>query len=141
MYLTITEAAKMAGVSRATLYKRNKEGKLSFRTHELGHHLIDPAELSRLYTLQTDIATKGDAIETPIIPPSTENKDHEILQVKLEAAEEKVTLLQRHIDSLQNTLEREQERVTSLMKTSEKLLLTHNKESKTFMEKMKEMFK
>ena len=36
MYLSLGEAAKLAQVSRATIYKRNKEGKLSFHTNERG---------------------------------------------------------------------------------------------------------
>lgn len=141
MYLTITEAAKMAGVSRATLYKRNKEGKLSFRTHELGHHLIDPAELSRLYALQTNDATKVNATETPDQSPFLENNRQEILQIKLDAAQEKVTLLERHINSLENTLIHERDRVTSLMKTSEKIMLTHEKKPESILLKIKRMFK
>lgn len=131
MYLPLTEAAKLAQVSRATLYKRNKEGKLSFHTNEAGHQVVDAAELSRLYTLQVNTVTNRDT-------PKEENLASEILQVKLSAAQEKIVLLERQIDNLQNTLQHEQGHVTKLLDTSEKLMITHEKKPKKLLQKIKE---
>jgi len=47
--LTITEAAKKAGVSRAAIHKAIKSGRLSWTKDDKGHYLIDPSELGRLY--------------------------------------------------------------------------------------------
>ena len=130
MYLSLGEAAKLAQVSRATLYKRNKEGKLSFHTNERGQKVVDTAELSRLYTLQVDTATNHD---------TSEKENLEIWQVKLQAAQEKIVLLEGHIDHLQNTLQQEQGHVTKLLKASEKFMLTHEQKPKTLLDKIKEV--
>ena len=129
MYLSLGEAAKLAQVSRATLYKRNKEGKLSFHTNEMGQKVIDTAELSRLYTLQVGTVTNRD---------TSEKENLEIWQVKLQAAQEKISVLEGHIDHLQNTLQQEQGHVTKLLNASEKFMLTHEKKPKRLLRKIKE---
>ena len=129
-YLSLNEAAKLAQVSRATLYKRNKEGKLSFHANELGQKVIDAAELSRLYKLQVVKATDYDMTKK-------EKPTPELWQVKLDVATEKITLLERHIEHLQNTLQHEQSHVTKLLNNSEQLMLAQEQKSKTLMQKIK----
>ena len=134
MYLSIGEAAKIAQISRATLYKRNKEGKLSFHTNETGQKVVDTAELSRLYKINVDTVTNRDISKK-------ENLTSEISQVKLQAAQEKIVLLERHIDHLQNTLQHEQSHVTRLLNTSEQLMLTHEQKPKTLLQKFKDVLR
>ena len=53
--LTITDAAKAAGISRPTLYRRIKSGQLSTVRQSDGTKGIDSAELLRVFgTLQAD---------------------------------------------------------------------------------------
>ena len=53
--LTITEAAKAAGISRPTLYRRIKSGQLSMARQPDGTKGIDSSELMRVFgALQTD---------------------------------------------------------------------------------------
>lgn len=134
MYLSLGEAAKLAQVSRATLYKRNKEGKLSFHTSELGRKVIDTAELSRLYKLNVDTVTNRDASQQ-------ENSTLEIWQIKLKAAQEKIELLERYVDHLQNTVQHEQDHVTKLLKNSEFLMLTQEQKPKTLVQKIKDVLR
>lgn len=47
--MTLTEAAKWAGVTRPTIFKALKSGRLSGRKDESGEWRIDPAELERTY--------------------------------------------------------------------------------------------
>lgn len=134
MYLSLSQAAKLAQVSRATLYKRNKEGKLSFLKNELGRKVIDMAELSRLYEINVDTVTNCDASKQ-------ENTTLEIWQVKLKAAQEKIELLERYVDHLQNTLQNEQDHVTKLLKNSELLMLTQEQKPKTLVQKIKDVLR
>ena len=130
MYVSLTEAAKKAGVSRATLYKRHREGKLSFHKNETGQQVIDMAELSRLYTLQVDTLTNRNTSKHD--DPTTQ-----LWQIKLEAAQEKIVLLERHINVLQNTLEREQNHIAKLLMTSDNLMLADGQKPKTWWQKFK----
>ena len=55
--LTITEAAKAAGISRPTLYRRIKSGQLSTTRQPSGTKGIDSSELVRVFgVLQTNTA-------------------------------------------------------------------------------------
>ena len=130
MYVSLTEAAKKAGVSRATLYKRHREGKLSFHRNETGQQVIDMAELSRLYTLPTDTLTNCNT-------PKHDDLTTQLWETKLEAAQEKIVLLERHIDTLQNTLQREQEYTSKLLVTSEKQRLTNEQKPQTWWQRVK----
>ena len=47
--MTLSEAAKWAGVTRATIHKALKGGRLSGRKNDIGEWRIDPAELERVY--------------------------------------------------------------------------------------------
>lgn len=47
--MTLSEAAKWAGVTRATIHKALRGGRLSGRKDESGEWRIDPAELERVY--------------------------------------------------------------------------------------------
>jgi transcriptional regulator of acetoin/glycerol metabolism len=47
--LTISEAARRAGVRRMTIYRKLEAGKLSKETDEDGNPVIDLAELARVY--------------------------------------------------------------------------------------------
>ena len=47
--MTLSEAAKWAGVTRATIHKALKGGRLSGHKDDAGEWRIDPAELERVY--------------------------------------------------------------------------------------------
>lgn len=47
--MSLSEAARWAGVTRATIHKALKSGRLSGRKDEAGEWRIDPAELERVY--------------------------------------------------------------------------------------------
>lgn len=49
MKLTLTQAAKEAGVSKSTLSRAIDKGRLSARKDDLGRFHIDPAELFRVF--------------------------------------------------------------------------------------------
>ena len=60
--LKISEAAKLVGLDRKTLYKHIKQGKLSAGVDNLGTKYIDPAELHRVYG---DFSATGDTGDKP----------------------------------------------------------------------------
>lgn len=49
--LSLSKAAKAAGVSKATIHRAVKSGRISAARQDDGSYLIDPAEISRLYPL------------------------------------------------------------------------------------------
>lgn len=48
---SLTQAAKEVGLSRSTIFKAIKMGRLSATKDEQGHFVIDPVELLRVYSV------------------------------------------------------------------------------------------
>ena len=57
--LGMTKAAKLAGVSRTTLYKKIKNGDISATKNADGHNEIDVAELERVYGPLNGVDAQG----------------------------------------------------------------------------------
>lgn len=63
--VNVTEAARLAGVSRPTLYRRMDSGTLSFTLDANKERRIDTAELLRVFGKLTDADTPTDGTEKP----------------------------------------------------------------------------
>jgi excisionase family DNA binding protein len=111
MILTISEAARRAGVSRSTLYVMKEKGKISFTKDSEGQVGIDKSELDRIFQKKTFSKQEN---------PTSKNTSA------------KEWYLQEKITFLENQLALEQDRVATLLEinknNSEKLLLTHQEQ-------------
>jgi len=99
--LTLAKAAKVAGVSRATIYRLASEGKLSVTVDGRGRKVVDPAELSRLFPKSQDETGKTDS---PRHPETQARRDLEadvrVLEVELRAARELLDLTKRSLEDV-----------------------------------------
>lgn len=91
MKLTLGEAAKETTVSKGTLSKAIKSGKISAHKNEDGSFAIDPAELFRVFPKQVE-TPQAERSETPV---ETHGNTLEMarLQVELEAAQREAVIL------------------------------------------------
>ena len=77
--MTLTEAAKWAGVTRPTIFKALKSGKLSGQKDDAGEWRIDPAELERVYQPGKPGNVSGNTgLSVPDIAEAIAAKDREI---------------------------------------------------------------
>jgi len=77
--MTLTEAAKWAGVTRPTIFKALKSGRLSGRKDEAGEWRIEPAELERVYAVKQPGDMVGNTLlSMPDIADALAAKDREI---------------------------------------------------------------
>ncbi len=77
--MTLTEAAKWAGVTRPTIFKAIKSGKLFGRKDDAGEWRIDPAELERAYHPGKQGNVSGNTgLSMSDIAEATAAKDREI---------------------------------------------------------------
>jgi hypothetical protein len=65
MTLTLGQAAKEAGVSKATLSKALKSGRLSYIAKSTAGYEIDPAELFRVFPKKQPETVSRERLETP----------------------------------------------------------------------------
>jgi len=109
----ITQAAKLAGISKQTLYRHVKAGKVSRRSDGL----IDTAELVRVYgELRQVDASTSNKTPRPLLP--TENNERDALR--------------GHIDTLQKDLieikkQMEQQRMDSIERERRLMALIEHK--------------
>lgn len=84
--LSLREAAQTAGVSKSTIQRAIKAGRLSATRTDDGGYAIDPAELHRVYpSRNTNDAARTDAMgqdATPPAPPATAALDAEIASLR-----------------------------------------------------------
>lgn len=102
-YLTLGQAAKETGKSKATISKALKNGTLSYFEKTKAGYKIDPAELFRVFSKQlTNI--KSEQSQTPNL-----NTENSALQARLEVTEKRLEDAQKTTDQLQRMLDDERQ--------------------------------
>lgn len=94
--LTPTEIAKQWRVSKTTVYKYLNKGRMSYRTDENGHKLVDVSEVLRVF---------GEPVET--------NKPSMSIGLNNELVKE----LKNRIDSLERKLEKRDDQLDKLLES------------------------
>ena len=110
--MTLTEAAKWAGVTRPTIFKALKNGKLSGQKDDAGEWRIDPAELERVYRPGKQGNVSGNT--GPSVPDIAE---------AIAAKDREIALLQDALADARMQRDRAMELAASQMR-----LLTHQRE-------------
>ena len=97
MVYTLGQAAKACGMSKATLSKAVKSGKISASKNTDGSFSIEAVELHRVYP----ITVYSEQLETPKSTPINAqiSNDLMLLQVKLDAAEKRISDLETDRDA------------------------------------------
>ena len=113
VFLTLGQAAKETGVSKATIFKALKSGKLSFVEKTQAGYKIDPAELFRVFQPGASVVR--------------ENGENERLRTAENEAE--TGFLRRENELLRQQLERERESADHWRRQAT-ALLTHQPEAK-----------
>lgn len=113
MVYTLGEAAKATGMSKATISKAIKNGRISASKDESGTFKIDPSELHRVYPPTVSSEQK----ETPTNTPAKADIDGTIraLQARLEAAQERLSDKDTVIADLREDRDRWRQQATALL--------------------------
>ena len=110
---TLGSAAKAAGKSKATISKALKSGRISGHKGDDGVFHIDPAELHRVYPP----VSQGDHKETPESLPEDTHTNILVreLEMRLEAAQQRLTDKAGVIDDLREDRDRWRQQAKSLL--------------------------
>jgi len=113
MVYTLGEAAKATGMSKATISKSIKNGRISASKDETGTFRIDPSELHRVYPPTVSSEQK----ETPESTPAKADIDGTIreLRARLEAAQERLSDKDTVIADLREDRDRWRQQATALL--------------------------
>lgn len=101
MIYTLGQASKATGISKPTLSKAIKNGKISASKDEKGVFAIEPVELHRVFPMKHKQPLRTVSVETIGNP-----QDNGLLQARLDAALEQVEDLRQQRDAWQEQAQR-----------------------------------
>jgi excisionase family DNA binding protein len=103
---SLAEAAKAVGVSKPTLFRAIKSGRLSATRRDDGSYDVDPAELHRAFPVVSD---KREATQ------DVKRNDAAVLRAEIEGLRQQVALLKDERDDLREDRDRWREQATRLL--------------------------
>jgi len=135
--LSLSQSAKATSVSKATVHRAIKSGKLSATRNEDGSYRIDPAELNRVYPFDV-AALDGETGETKpkrvsgrsnetIRNPQRNANETAVVEAELSGARELIRLLEKQLTDLREDLNQWRETAN----TTQRLLTTMTPEKFT----------
>lgn len=98
MYLTLGQAAKQTGKSKATLSKYIRLGKLSYVSKDSTGYKLDPAEVFRVFTPAN--VHSEQSLTPQVNPPQT--LEVELLREMLERERQTVEYLRKKLDQAES---------------------------------------
>jgi DNA-binding XRE family transcriptional regulator len=101
VYLSLGQAAKEVGLSKATISKALKTGRLSYVSKSTAGFQIDPAELFRVFTPKTLVTVESERSQTPV---ETGKSQADVFELQL--LRERVEDLQRDRDAWREQAQR-----------------------------------
>lgn len=119
--LSLSEAAKVAGQSKSTIWRAVKSGRVSATRTDTGDYQIDPAELHRVFPLGTG---QGRATTVPLTRDATalERAETALLQAQIDNLRQIGELLRNELDDVRKDRD-------AWRSQADKLLLTHSVEA------------
>lgn len=110
-FVNLTEAAKLAGVSRSKLSRDKRSGKLSVSKNHQGKPQVAISELMRVYG---DLTNSDQVNDTPMTHDDQVQSSHDT-NAQIDSYEAQIELLQNQIDQLEKQLEASQKREDTLL--------------------------
>jgi len=119
---TMGQAAKEAGVSKATLSRAIKSGKVSATKNDKGGWDIDPAELFRVYPRNTSNGSGNGSMKQTATPDATASETA-VLQAEIAGLRERLDDMKATLERERENVEREREQVDKWQQQAESLRL------------------
>lgn len=101
IYLSLGEASKAANVSKSTISKSLKSGRLSYVEKTSAGYRIDPSELFRVFPKKQAEIVSSERFETP-----SNTSELAVLRVRLEAAEKLALSMKEERDAWREQAQR-----------------------------------
>lgn len=97
----LAEAAKLAGVSRQTVYRKAASGELSTVRQDDGSKGVDTSELARVFGDLRTPETVSETVKSDTIRQAVTGPDSAVLQAQIDAARQVIATQEARIADLQ----------------------------------------
>jgi hypothetical protein len=92
------KAANMTGVSKATIQRAMKSGRLSFEVDDNGQKLIDTSELERVFTIKADLSNNSEAAIKAELQRAQEMLEMERMKMRVRMLEDQLHITQTQLE-------------------------------------------
>lgn len=92
------KAANMTGVSKATIQRAMKSGRLSYEVDENGQKMIDTSELERVFPIKSDGGNSSDAMIKAELQRATDMLEMERMKMRVRMLEDQLHLTQQALE-------------------------------------------
>ncbi|PZP53222.1 MAG: entry exclusion 1 domain-containing protein [Micavibrio aeruginosavorus] len=113
------KAANMTGVSKATIQRAMKSGRLSYEVDEHGQKLIDTSELERVFTIKQDSASTSEAMIKAELQKATDMLEMERVKMRLRMLEDQLHITQQTLEDVKEQREQWQKQAQQVLITSQ----------------------
>lgn len=104
MMMTMGEAAKQAGISKATLSRAIKSGRVSATRNDKAGWDVDPAELFRVYPRNAATVAANGSMKRDVTPSATADETP-ALQAEIEGLKAQLALMREQLDDVKGQRE------------------------------------
>ena len=120
-------AADITGVSKSTIQRAMKSGKLSFARNDNGHRVIDVSELERVYGLVKDVTAEGKS--TPQDAPKDSSVVEKEIQkastmIEMERMKMRIYMLEQQLETAHAQIDDLKEQRDQWQKQASQVLIT-----------------
>ena len=117
-YYTLGEAAKATGVSKTTLFKALKSGKISYVNKTSSGYEIDPSELHRVFPLTTSksLPNNNGKNDKEQSATATDVKGNDFRHAEIELLKEVMQRERESFERERERIQRENENIASILK-------------------------
>lgn len=112
-------AATLAGVSKATIQRAMKTGKLSYEVDEAGQKLIDTSELERVFGARAERANSQEAAMQAELQRASDMLEMERVKMRVRMLEDQLHNAENQITDLKDQRDQWQKQAQQVMLTSQ----------------------
>lgn len=113
------KAANMTGVSKATIQRAMKSGRLSYEVDEHGQKLIDTSELERVFPIKADASSASEAMIKAELQKATDMLEMERMKMRLRMLEDQLHITQQTLEDVKEQRDQWQKQAHQVLITSQ----------------------
>ncbi len=113
------KAANMTGVSKATIQRAMKTGRLSYEVDENGQKLIETSELERVFPIKAENPNSSEALIKAELQRATDMLEMERMKMRVRMLEDQLHITQQQLEDTKGQRDQWQKQAAQVLITSQ----------------------